>query len=388
MDTLPSETLQQIFELACTDGGSTGNALSLTSKGVRAAARRVRFHSLYLIVGRAPLQEFVAFLSRECSREEGEPPRVRHLFLSLPGDGESRDRPIHRAPQPVRLRTGSGARGSATYAAAQSATVLDVDHSTSNEPSQSSFLSTSEAVQKLFALVARDLWSLAIHVRAFRPHPDLQLPILEHTFPLVREAAFLGICEPKRLLRAGAPLSLVFPAATHLDLAPPPNDSKLSLPEWYTIAPRVSHLYISGIRYSSQNEQLAEAIGARVATTTSMMEHEPSFRMFEQLFPREPAPPLPPRTYPTVRYLLIEPARYPRGFSDHIHGAFIIRLTYTFMSFRKKPRTPSVDSVAVLLQPMPRDERTSTERDLQHLRNWRGLVEGTEGWWVGDDLFI
>ncbi|KAI0633281.1 hypothetical protein C8Q77DRAFT_776502 [Trametes polyzona] len=48
METLPLETAQMICELACTDGGYTGQSLALVSKAYRAISRRTRFHSLML----------------------------------------------------------------------------------------------------------------------------------------------------------------------------------------------------------------------------------------------------------------------------------------------------------------------------------------------------
>ncbi|KAI0822941.1 hypothetical protein BC628DRAFT_626964 [Trametes gibbosa] len=366
MDSLPLETLQRVFELACTDGGSTGNSLSLTSKGIRTAARRVRFHSLYLTADRAPFQEFVTFLARESGRAESERPRVRHLLLDL-GGSASWYKPSFPAKQEL-LRTYSGPTNSPSHAAAQSTVVSDVD-----EDSQESaaHLITSEAVQKLITLVAGDLWSLFIHVGAYTLHPDLQFPILEHTFPLVREAAFLGICEPKHLLRVGAPPSLAFPAATHLHISPPLNNSQLSLPEWCTIAPHVSHLYISGIGHRNQVQQLADAVGVHVEVS-----------IFARPPPESP-PPIHPRTYPTVRHLLVEPGPRPRrGYCGNPSIAHSAMRHGLVQIVQECTRTPGVDAVAAAFQPRPED-RKFTEGDVRHLREWRELVEGTEGWWAG-----
>lgn len=84
MDTLPLETLQRIFELACTDGGRTGHSLSLVSKGIRAAARTTRFHSIVLIASPRRLQLFLDLYQRECDPTRGGKPRIQHLHVAFP----------------------------------------------------------------------------------------------------------------------------------------------------------------------------------------------------------------------------------------------------------------------------------------------------------------
>ncbi|KAL1945975.1 hypothetical protein VTO73DRAFT_1977 [Trametes versicolor] len=91
MDTLPLETLQQIFALACTDGGFTGCSLSLTSKAVRAAVRTIRFHSVSLVAYPARLDSFVGLYAQECDPTLGDIPKVQHLRLVIPpSQGPSR----------------------------------------------------------------------------------------------------------------------------------------------------------------------------------------------------------------------------------------------------------------------------------------------------------
>ncbi|EIW62616.1 uncharacterized protein TRAVEDRAFT_42965 [Trametes versicolor FP-101664 SS1] len=84
MDTLPLETLQHIFELACTDGGRTGNSLSLVSKGIRAAVRTTRFHSIALIASPRRLQSFIDLYRRECDPARGDRPRIQHMHVAFP----------------------------------------------------------------------------------------------------------------------------------------------------------------------------------------------------------------------------------------------------------------------------------------------------------------
>ncbi|KAH9847460.1 hypothetical protein C2E23DRAFT_499776 [Lenzites betulinus] len=370
MDALPLETLQHIFELACTDGGSTGCALSLTSRGIRAATRRIRFHSLYITADRPSFQQFVSFLECEYGKGERERPRVRHLFLTL-GGRESWYIPLlfyTQQQQQLRLRAGSVPTESASHGLAQPTAHSDA-HMVPKEPSQSNFLGTSEAVQKLVHLVARDLWSLVVHVGPFGLNRDLQFPILQHTFPLARELAFLGICSPDRLLPPGANPSLVFPAATHLHIAPPLGNRQLCLPEWCTMAPRVTHLYVSSIGQGDEVLQLAEAVGVHVVVSIVVLP------------PPDAPPPVPPRTYPSVRHLLVEPSPRPRGGRcgnpSMAHSAMnnaLVRLVHEFPARH----------VGVTAGYIPEfDSAKPMEHDAQRLALWHDRLAGNEGWWAG-----
>ncbi|KAI9057411.1 hypothetical protein FKP32DRAFT_1358882 [Trametes sanguinea] len=84
LNHLPVELLEPIFQLACTDGGRTGCALSLTSKHIRAASHSARFHSVSLLSGcMNQLAQFIASYSSLCDNDEARKPRVRHLCLAL-----------------------------------------------------------------------------------------------------------------------------------------------------------------------------------------------------------------------------------------------------------------------------------------------------------------
>ncbi|OSD04442.1 hypothetical protein PYCCODRAFT_1433320 [Trametes coccinea BRFM310] len=83
MHSLPVEVLEPIFLLACTDGGQTGCALSLTSKYIRTASHRTRFHSVSLVSGSVTqVVRFVASYGSACEQDKDEKPRVRHLCLA------------------------------------------------------------------------------------------------------------------------------------------------------------------------------------------------------------------------------------------------------------------------------------------------------------------
>ncbi|KAI0650826.1 hypothetical protein C8Q79DRAFT_407882 [Trametes meyenii] len=83
MENLPTELLERIFLLACTDGGRTGRSLALTSKHVHAASRTACFHTVALVSG-SPSQvvQFVASFTAECAQSKEAKPRVRHLCLA------------------------------------------------------------------------------------------------------------------------------------------------------------------------------------------------------------------------------------------------------------------------------------------------------------------
>ena len=98
MDTLPSELLEAIFALSCTDGGRTGCSLASVSKHVRAAARTTRFHSVILQSGSgSQLGRFLSLLTAERAIDTPLKPRIKHLYVSSPkSDKDSFLRPFCR----------------------------------------------------------------------------------------------------------------------------------------------------------------------------------------------------------------------------------------------------------------------------------------------------
>ena len=84
MDKLPLELLEDIFVLACRDGGRTGCALSLVSAHIRAVSRAIRFHIICLSPS-TPLR-ISKLLScvekeRDAGRELGRVPKIKHLAV-------------------------------------------------------------------------------------------------------------------------------------------------------------------------------------------------------------------------------------------------------------------------------------------------------------------
>ena len=85
MDHLPSELLEAIFTLSCTDGGRTGCSLAVVSRHIRAAARTARFHSIILQSGSASqLHRFLSLLTAERAVDTPLKPRLKHLYVSSP----------------------------------------------------------------------------------------------------------------------------------------------------------------------------------------------------------------------------------------------------------------------------------------------------------------
>lgn len=77
MEHCPIEVWQRIMTFACTDGGYTGNSLSLVSRFMRNTALPVRFHSI------AVTAEYnLLTLSKQLSRLSGIV-NIRHLFISV-----------------------------------------------------------------------------------------------------------------------------------------------------------------------------------------------------------------------------------------------------------------------------------------------------------------
>ncbi|OJT09815.1 hypothetical protein TRAPUB_13685 [Trametes pubescens] len=231
MNTLPQETLEQIFSLACDDGGATACALALTSKSIRAAACATRFHSVALFANLEPLKALVALYKEQRRISTRHRPRMKHLYLTLPFD-----------PCPP------------------------VTH----HDFMCTFGTTHElpyycALRALFDAVAEDLQSLVIEV-------DFQLetlPVLSQPFPNLRELTVIDIWSPRPLLD-GDNVGPLFPAVTHLHLMPTDRSHRSAgnLGAWSEHAPNAIHLRISGIepdRKHSFQKDLQEALDLSTA---------------------------------------------------------------------------------------------------------------------------
>lgn len=361
MYTLPIETLQHIFELACTDGGFTGNSLSFTSKHIRAAARRARFHTLRVAADSDTFPEFVAFFERECNYVREERPRVRHLYLTLvsipyvPPEIDAAQELLAIQAVFDRIRLGLP---------------LVARPPVSPSPGE-------RAAQELVRLIAPDLWSLVVRTAPSGPREELQYFIFEHTFPLLREAGFIGLLLPRpaRAPSAWRPdsdvkLSLrpIFPRTTHLHLDLHLNTGDLRLASWAALAPCVTHLRVSNIQNRSHATELAQAMGVTVKATIPVG---------VVVYPELPSP---PRTYPGVQYLILEPeARSEDRARSLFRG--------------HKPMWKSLSDIVDACRRADTNiqltllERPNPVPDVQYaealVEQWVERIEGGEGWWKG-----
>ncbi|OJT02584.1 hypothetical protein TRAPUB_6888 [Trametes pubescens] len=273
MDTLPLETLQHIFQLACTDGAYTGCSLSLVSHAVRTIACTARFHSVSLDASLHRLQVFVDLYQRECDLGQKYKPRVRHLHVSFPFI-------------PPRNPRASDLQPTATP----------------------EYLS---AAQTLFQLVAADLVTLVVQ---FTNGGSMNLPLIARPFPHLLEATFVGVQDFRTLLSTSEDANSatpLFPVMSHVYVVPSRRPGALCLPFWAANAPRATHLSVS--RAEDHLEEISAAVGVRVRLERSW------YRMNVD-WDRDPGPPSPPTfelpltpTYPSVRHLLVQPGPGPVG---------------------------------------------------------------------------
>lgn len=339
MNSLPLETLQRIFELVCTDGGYTGNSLSLTSKGVRTAARTARFHSTILVANPRRLQSFMALYEREYDPALGDRPRIRHLYIAFPSIGgigtrtEDTSRSLSPSLRGERRKsyeyTGSHSRSpssrrtpSRTPSSEHITLPPDFDslvtqatdiyvcewpsRGRQHTPDPTASPGYLAAVRTLFRLITPDLQSLAIK-SGVSFSGQLELPCIEQPLANLRELALVDVREPMALFAKGASEPPLFPQLTHLHTISDFTVSDLAFPMWAVHAPRLTHLRVTGVT-SGHVPQLARVVGVKVEDYLPVVVHVPgSFN------PPSPPPPPPPRTNPSVKVLVIQPCPAPRG---------------------------------------------------------------------------
>ncbi|KAI0753054.1 hypothetical protein C8Q80DRAFT_1149671 [Daedaleopsis nitida] len=233
MDRLPLETLQEIFDLASTDDGRTGCALSQVSSRVRTAARKSRFRSVVIVAQPSSLDAFLDVYTRECEPPHGDKACVRDLRLTVPDD--------------VHLRM-----------------------------SPSSLVSS---LNDLFRLIAQDVRSLVIDTPA--GSGPAALPMMFYPFPAMRRVTFVGLAGLCSLLpredltadvRSDSPrlASLsprhhshpLFPATTHVRVIIPPSGSSAAL-DLYALAhhtPRATHLHVANMDPSAPSFEFLTAL--------------------------------------------------------------------------------------------------------------------------------
>ncbi|OJT15338.1 hypothetical protein TRAPUB_8134, partial [Trametes pubescens] len=329
MDSLPLETLQRIFELACTDGGRTGNSLSLTSKGVRSASRTVRFRSIILIVHPRCLRSFMMLYERECDPAFRDKPRIQHLFLMFPSIGGTGTRPgdASRSPSPsprrercLAYRDSQSSTNSRTASSEDIALPSDFDDFETEDvdiyvwpsrgrqrtPDPTASPGYLAAARTLFRLITPDLQTLAIN-SGMTFGGQLELPCIGQPLPYLRELALVDVREPRALFAEGGSGPPLFPQLTHLHIVSDFTVSDLAFPMWAEHAPRLTHLRVTGVT-DVHVSQLARVVGVKVERYPAVVVHIPG-----SFSPPSPPPPPPPRTNPSVRVLVMQPCPPPRG---------------------------------------------------------------------------
>ena len=216
METLAPELLDNIFTLACIDGGMTGCSLSSVSKHVRVTSRAARFHSISLTGSSLQIEQFLTCFLAERAVAAIRTPTIRHLHLVSMQDERSRHTPKEEL---CRIE-----EESAKYV---------------------------EDVATLFRLVSQDLESLSLA----HNHGKLSLVPLSDIacggFPVLREFTIVG-ADPFVPTADTVP-SPFYPRLVRLHLGFPtrflwPGDH-LSFDGWAKHAPSITHLCLSQVTW-------------------------------------------------------------------------------------------------------------------------------------------
>ncbi|KAI9059231.1 hypothetical protein FKP32DRAFT_1580386 [Trametes sanguinea] len=399
MKRLPLDLLRRIFELACTDGGYTGNSLSSTSKAIRTASRATRFHSVFLNAGPRRLQSFLSLYERGCDASLGEKPPIRHLYASFHvSDLRERqpERPLAPPPRKNHLELSEDFLGADDDAESDASDIderlanlrremgLDSDSAVSSSPRCAEPTSSPEyreAARRLFRLVAPDIRSLVIQM-GYNYRAKLDPPILEGVYPFLRELVLVGGTNPHDLFVEGSMNGPLLPSLVHLHLGTGVINPTLHLSSWSTIAPNVTHLRITG---NCRLWELEHAVGV-VYQPTRIADHPSPVVSFLQRLSRSlsaQSTPPPPPIYPSLRYLLIQPdpAPGPAGFC----GTPMVEYDEAIEAlgeFLAQCRSAGIEGV--LLPPLA--DSLIGRKLAEHVRfQWSRRVEGDlEYWDVGE----
>lgn len=230
-------------------------------------------------------------------------------------------------------------------------------------------------MQELVRLVAPDLWSLVVDAVPDGWRDHIRYSTLEYVFPLVREVAFIGVPWPTDLLNPKGKRSPVFPVATHLYLSSHLYRNDLQLFAWSVIAPRVTHLRVSGIVHKYQVKQIADAIGVSVSVSTAPGSAVPSSASSSG---QRGAPV--PRIHPYIRYLVLEPMQRLPG-TVASHAIVEEEVERGLRDITRGCRHPDIGIQVVLLS-KPKYAPYGKQARRLHAK-WTERIEGGEGWWRG-----
>ncbi|KAI0744048.1 hypothetical protein C8Q80DRAFT_1106635 [Daedaleopsis nitida] len=264
MERIHTDIWLDIFQIACTDGGSTGAALAIASRGLRATSAPCRFHSVKLH-SLAQIGQFLLCLERvrrssidspprhsdaraPTPRLGGDPdvgPQTQHLLLSfLPDTCDAPLRPWRSWSEYSRKKAKRHEQveeGQRAWEASKAAW-----------DRQCVYL-----LPRLFALAAPTLKTLTVLQCSEIVLPAVQAVV----FPVLRELTLLAddriFVDPAPVLERGAATSrtsttasdcAAFPSLTHLHVVyegPKTHPWEKTLPLWGELAPSVTHLRVS-----------------------------------------------------------------------------------------------------------------------------------------------
>lgn len=238
MDRLAVELLEQIFLLACTDGGFTGASLSRVSKHIRAVSRAARFHTIALLSPfPGKLEQFASCYVQERALSLGATPKVRHLLVAS----------AIRQTDSARVVLKPSPDGDA------SKYLPDVnDVKKQREASQRELRKFHMDVAALLQLLAPDLLSLTlVHCHRYGK-PEMRFPDTIEVpggFPLLQELTIAGI-QP-RFTSPECPSGSLYPSLErlHLSLVALSGCPDLNIVAWGDNAPKLAHLRISNVNY-------------------------------------------------------------------------------------------------------------------------------------------
>lgn len=332
--SVPYDVWHLIFQLVCTDGGSSGCALARTSKSFRALSAATRFHSLTLSSA-TQVKNFLVCLERirrservatgapsssskpadEVLREPSAsaaiaaPAAIHNLLLSFLSD-------TCDAPQ----RT---FRKWTDYARDERSLVFQLahDHKAWAVAKTSWNRDFVLHVSRLLQLAAPTLRSLVV-----LQCPEIRLPLVHYRFPALRELTLLG--DDRLFVRVPGPGALVagqndpsdfvfyavpteppkeppFPVLTHLHVVftgPKLHPWDQTLPRWTELAPAVTHL-----RVSQGNSRLPRVLGTMLGVPPAVSVASPGETIPEvaQLSDEVEQTRMEP-SYPSVRVLVVQ----------------------------------------------------------------------------------
>ncbi|KAI0647526.1 hypothetical protein C8Q79DRAFT_1009610 [Trametes meyenii] len=376
MNKVPVELLTLISFYACTDGGQTGCALSLVSQRVREASRPARFYAISLTTSPTQIQPFLDCLEKERGRSRDMVPRVRHLCLSLFGQGlETSPHGARPVPPGQTLTTAPAAPAPAGTPMTRAEFLASLQRRTQHWRAAQEGLDEQygRVIPALIRAVAPDLHTLALIQVQWRSGNAGR--VRGCSFPALRELTLLG-GDPSFLPLTPAPGAEdededededaggrpLYPALRRLHHVLAWVNRDVDFTQWAAHAPNVTHLRVSRMDSHPQ-------------ITVSTLEQVLSSRAEAQ----------PEAFFPHLERAIIEP--HPEPPPD----ARMSMAHATFCEFLDNLRELAERArVPVKVLPPCESSKPAPDQDVAHQRaiprvkrTWLGRVEGAGvGCWV------